>query len=97
MTIKTVTISTLIDDYAQDIADEAGLDPADYTRTADGLALLLAHVAEGISPRDHTHDWLTDAVATLHALQRTDATSDQAHMLLTRVDSLLYQAQTDLT
>ncbi|RSN50503.1 hypothetical protein DMH12_24785 [Streptomyces sp. WAC 04229] len=97
MTTKTVTINSLITDYAQDIAAEAGLDAADYPKTAAGLSKLLTDVAHGISRIDNIHSWLTDAAADLDALHRVDATSDQRNAVLARVDARLYEAHYDLT
>ncbi len=96
MGTKTVTISTLIDDYAQGIADEAGLDHTDYPKTANGLASLLTDVAYGISHIDNVHDRLTDAAAALNALERIAVADGQARTVLASVDSLLYEVHTDL-
>ncbi|MFD8899941.1 hypothetical protein [Streptomyces ardesiacus] len=96
MTTKTITIDTLVDDYAQDIAAEAGLDAADYPRTADGLARLLIDTAADM-PAGQVHDWLTDAAADLNAYHRTNAAGDQARTLLNQVDARLYEAHYDLT
>ncbi|MFF7147510.1 hypothetical protein ACFZAO_05480 [Streptomyces griseoaurantiacus] len=92
---RTITIDSLIDDYAQDIAAEAGLDVADYPRTADGLTRLLTDTAADM-PVGQVHDWLTNAAADLNAYHRADTVDGQARTLLTRVDGLLYEAQADL-
>ncbi|MFJ7895930.1 hypothetical protein [Streptomyces anthocyanicus] len=91
----TITIDTLIDAYAHDIASEAGLDAADYPRTAAGLASLLTDAAADM-PAGQVNDWLTDAAADLDALHRVDTTSDQSNAVLARVDARLYEAHYDL-
>ncbi|WP_109030110.1 hypothetical protein [Streptomyces rubrogriseus] len=90
------TIDSLITDYAQDIASEAGLDAADYQRTAAGLASLLTDTAADM-PAGQVRDWLTDAAADLDAYHRANASGDQARTLLTQVDARLYEAHYDLT
>lgn len=95
MTARTITIGSLVTDYAQDIAAEAGLDATDYQATAAGLAQLLTDTAADM-PAGQINDWLTDAAADLNSLGRVAATDSQTRTVLARVEARLYEAHYDL-
>lgn len=96
MATKTRTLDDLVDEYAQPIADEAGLDLTDYDRTASGLADLLRAAADGMGALDATRDWLEDAAADLDALNLSGVAGDEAQTLLARVDGHLYAVKSEL-
>lgn len=95
MTTRTITIVSLIGDYAQDIAAEAGLNATDYPATAAGLANLLTDITADM-PAGQVNDWLTDAAADLNSLGRVAATDSQTRTVLARVEARLYEAHYDL-
>jgi GGDEF domain-containing protein len=93
MPAKTVTVDQLHADYAQTIADETGLDPADYTRDAAGLANLLYDATDGVS--EQVGEWLGEA-ATALSLVPLLGDDPKTQDLLRRADQALYAAKTDL-
>jgi hypothetical protein len=96
MPTRTVTIESLITEYAAPIADTAGLNASDYDKTAGGLASLLREAAGDLSPMDQTREWLVGAAADLDAIARLGDNSAKAQGLLTRIDAALYEAKSDL-
>ena len=96
MTTRTVTVAQLIADYAEPIAGSAGFDPSEYDQDAAGLATLLHDVAEDFSPTDQTRQWLVDAATGLYAIAQLGDDGPKTQELLTRIDSMLYDAKADL-
>ena len=94
MATRTITIESLIEDFAGTIADEAGLDAADYEPTADGLAKFLKDAAEGFSPTDQ--EWLGSAAENLNAIARLGDDGPKTQQLMKSIDSALYQVYADL-
>jgi hypothetical protein len=90
------TPDSLFAAYASPIAHSAGIDPADYDRTPDGLASLLRDTAEDMAPTDQTRQWLQDAAADLDAIARLGDDGAKTQELLDRIDATLYEAKRDL-
>lgn len=94
MTTKTITIAQLHTDYAPAIADEAGLDLADYSKDANGLASLLHDATDGIDPQ--IGEWLEEAADDLTAIARLGDNGPKTQKLLKKIDRALYYATSDL-
>jgi hypothetical protein len=94
MATKTITIDQLHADYAQPIADEAGLDTSDYDRDAAGLASLLRDASDGIDPQ--VAEWLEDAADGLNAVALLGDDGPKTQELLKEIDRALYQVRNDL-
>lgn len=94
MTTKTVTVDQLITEYAESIADEAGLDISDYDTTASGLASLLRDTAGGCN--DQVAEWLEEAAANLDAVSQLGDGGSETQKLLKNADRNLYEAKADL-
>lgn len=91
-----VTVDSLISTYAPSIANEAGVDPADYNPTAGGLASLLRDTAEQLATLDQTRDWLEDAATNLEAIARLGDNGPRTRDLLARISTALYNARGEL-
>jgi len=96
MPAKTLTVSGLIDTYAQPIADAVTLDHTEYDRTPDGFASLLRDTADQLSAIDQTRDWLEEAASGLDAIARLGDDGDRTQRLLKGIDSALYNAKGEL-
>lgn len=94
MTTKTITIQSLHTDYAETIANEAGLDLDDYQPTADDLASLLFDAADGMS--GEVRDRLILASNGFALLDLLDEGDHRAQDVLRNVDRVLYEAANDL-
>jgi hypothetical protein len=94
MPTKTVTIQQLITDYAETIANEAGLDLDDYPASADGLASLLRDAASDMPGQ--VADWLDDVADDLAAIALLGDDGPKTQELLRNVDRVLYEAANDL-
>lgn len=98
MPTQTITAVSLFTRYANPIADEAGLDLADYARTASGLASFLRDAARDLDvfPTGQIGAWLDAAAGDLATVAYLSDRDPGAQALLGRVDTALYNATSDL-
>jgi hypothetical protein len=94
MPTKTITLQQLHTDYAETIANEAGLDLDDYQPTAGSLANLLLDAADGMS--DEVRDRLILASNGFALLDLFAEGDQRAQDVLRNVDRVLYEAANDL-
>lgn len=98
MPAQTITVESLIANYAQPIADEAGLDLADYDRTPAGLTSLLRDAFCDLDafPTGQIGAWLDAAVGDLATVAYLGDETPGVQTLFARVDTALYNATSEL-
>jgi hypothetical protein len=96
MSTSTITVESLVAEYAEPIASSVDLTASEYDPSAEGLASLLRDTSDRLAPMDQTADWLEGAASDLDAIARLGDDGPKTQELIRRIDSALYEAKSDL-
>lgn len=93
---KTLTVESLIAEYAEPLAEAMDLTADDYEQTPDGFIQLLETVSDLLGSHDTEGEWISDARDKLVSALTHEEGSSGRKKLLKEADGLLYEAKSDL-